>query len=425
MASIENRNGSWRVIFRYNGNKRHFTIGEVSASDASTFKASTEELLRLLTRNLVSIPMGCSVEDFMFYRGNPPARKAAHELTLAELREAYFTSQEKKLEHNTIEGIRLHFNHLERILGKAIVPLMNRANLQGYVNRRSEEWINPNVFREARKSKEYKRKFKNPRPQIVEIDKPKRHPSPATIKKEIISLRTAWNWARRQLGLVPEFPGSKLDYAKIEEGLPFMTWDEAERRIKAGDDPDKVWDCLYLRPSEITELLEYVKSLPARPWVHPMFVFAAYTGARRSEIIRALPSDIDLKNGFITLRERKRDKTRTTTRRVPISTVLHDSLAQWMKDRTPGKTLFCKADRKPIIPSEAANYFTRALKKSKWSVIRGWHALRHSFVSACASRGVDQRMLQEWCGHMSPEMSRRYAHLWPSSQQEALKSVFG
>ena len=25
---------------------------------------------------------------------------------------------------------------------------------------------------------------------------------------------------------------------------------------------------------------------------------------------------------------------------------------------------------------------------------------------------------------MSPEMSRRYAHLWPSSQQEAIKSVF-
>jgi integrase len=259
----------------------------------------------------------------------------------------------------------------------------------------------------------------------VEKDKPKRHPSPATLKKEIVSLRTAWNWARRQLGVVEEFPGGKLDYAKIEEGLPFLTWDEAERRIAAGDDPEKVWDCLYLRPAEIIELLESVKARPVSPWVLPMFIFAAYTGARRSEIVRVLPSDVDLQNGFITLRERKRDKTKTTTRRVPITPALRESMAQWMEDRANGKTLFCKRDGKAIAPREAHNYFRRALLKSKWAVVRGWHTLRHSFVSACASCGVDQRMLQEWCGHMSPEMSRRYAHLWPSSQQEAIKTVFG
>jgi len=100
-----------------------------------------------------------------------------------------------------------------------------------------------------------------------------------------------------------------------------------------------------------------------------MFVFAAYTGARRSEIVRALPSDIDLQNGFITLRERKRDKAQTTTRRVPIAPALRESLAQWMKDRANGKTLFCKADGKAITPREAHSFFQRALRKSKWSVL--------------------------------------------------------
>jgi integrase len=426
MASIENRNGSWRVIFRYQGKKRYFTIGEVSHSDAVIYSASTEELQRLLARNLVSVPMGCSIEDFMYHKGNPPTKAADHHrLTLSELREAYFTSQVKKLEQTTLDGIRLHFCHLERILGRVIVAQITRPDLQKYVDTRSNEWIDPNVYRKARKPKQYKRAFKKPRPVKAEPDRPKRHPSPATIKKEIISLRTAWNWARRQLGLKEEFPGGGLDFAKIEEGLPFMTWDEAERRIATGDDPEKVWDCLYLRPAEIAELLEYIKSRPVSPWVLPMFVFAAYTGARRSEIVRALPSDIDLQNGFITLREKKRDKTKTTTRRVPISPALRESLVQWMKDRANGKTFFCKMDGKAITPREAHNYFQRALRTSKWSVIRGWHTLRHSFVSACASRGVDQRMLQEWCGHMSPEMSRRYAHLWPSSQQEAIKTVFG
>src|SRR5207302_10414113 len=104
------------------------------------------------------------------------------------------------------------------------------------------------------------------------------------------------------------FPGTRLDYAKIEEGLPFMTWEKAERRIAAGDDPERIWECLYLRPAEITEMLEWVKARLVSPWVYPMFVFAAHTGARRSEIVRARASDVDLANAVMPIREKKRDK---------------------------------------------------------------------------------------------------------------------
>lgn len=57
--------------------------------------------------------------------------------------------------------------------------------------------------------------------------------------------------------------------------------------------------------------------------------------------------------------------------------------------------------------------------------MRGLHTLRHSFVSACASAGVDQRLVEEWAGHMSADMSRRYRHLYPSTQQAAIQGVFG
>src|SRR5947209_3630489 len=121
MASIECRNGSWRVIFRYKKEKRAFAIGEVSAADAAVYKASTEELLRLLKRNLVGLPSGCSIEDFMFHRRKPPEYIAVtsngrKELTLTDLQDAYLRSQVKKLEATTLEGIRLHFDHLTRIL---------------------------------------------------------------------------------------------------------------------------------------------------------------------------------------------------------------------------------------------------------------------------------------------------------------------
>ena len=35
-------------------------------------KAATEELLRLLKRDLIEVPAGCSIEEFMFHRGKPP-----------------------------------------------------------------------------------------------------------------------------------------------------------------------------------------------------------------------------------------------------------------------------------------------------------------------------------------------------------------
>src|SRR5581483_6581245 len=140
-------------------------------------------------------------------------------------------------------------------------------------------------------------------------------------------------------------------------------------------DPEKVWDCGYLQPAEITELLEWVKARPVSPWVYPMFVFASHTEARRSEIARVLPSDLDLAGGVATIREKKRDKTKLTTRCVPLTPFLKEVLADWMKKRAKGKTLFCKGDGKAITPREA------------------------------------QR--------------RRYRHLFPAVKQQAVLGVFG
>ena len=436
MASIESRNGSTRIVFRHNGRRHTFTIGDADAQAAETYRSSTDELLRLLKRNFVSIPAGISIEDFMFHRGKPPEKRATADgavretLTLDGLRETYYRSQQKKLEQTTLIGISLHFRHLTRILGsKSDLTQLKRADLQRYVDKRSQEWIDPNVYRRKRREKlatRPKRNFKKPRPPKPEPpDKPKRHPSAATIKKEIVSLRTAWNWARRHLDLAPEFPGTRLDYAKIAEGLPFMTWDEAERRIAAGDDPDEVWGCIYLRPHEIIELLAWVKQRPVSPWVYPLFCFAAHTGARRSEIVRVLHSDVDLASGGVTVRERKRDKSKTTTRRVPLTPFLKDVLTDWMRRRGNGKTLFCKDDGQDILPGEITNYFNRALRVGKWKVLRGMHVFRHSFISAMASRGVDQRIIDSFVGHCTDEQRRRYAHLYPDVQQHAMQAVFG
>jgi len=433
MAWVQSRSGSFRVLFRHGGKQHTFWLGEVSEREAQTTADKVDYWLMRIKQGLVSLPPGCDVVEFVQHDGKPPEHITAPgspaAITLASLRDTYLKAQSKKLEDTTLAGIELHFAHLTRLLGPdRVISTLARPDLQGYADARSVEWIDPNVYRRRRRAKAAqvhpKRSTrKTPKPNMA--DKPKRHPSPATIRKELVSLRTAWNWGRRQLGIRDEFPGTGLDFAKTEEALPFMTWDEAERRVKAGDDPEKVWDSVYLRPAEVTDLLAWVKTRPVSPWVYPMFCFAAHTGARRSEIVRALPSDVDLSAGVITIREKKRDKKKLTTRRVPLTPFLSEVLRAWLAERGPGKTLFCKADGNAITPREAHNYYQRAVRLSKWRVLRGWHVFRHSLISAMASKGIDQRVIDDMVGHSTDEQRRRYRHLHPDVSKQALASVFG
>lgn len=61
-----------------------------------------------------------------------------------------------------------------------------------------------------------------------------------------------------------------------------------------------MWDCLFLTVSEIAELLEHVKRYARHSFIYPMFVLAAHTGARRSEMVRSRLNDIDLTAGVVT-----------------------------------------------------------------------------------------------------------------------------
>ena len=65
---------------------------------------------------------------------------------------------------------------------------------------------------------------------------------------------------------------------------------------------------------EIAEVLAYVKTAALRvtfaPYIYPAIGFCAYTGARRSEMFRALVDDV---NGRVLLREKKRSQNHAVT----------------------------------------------------------------------------------------------------------------
>lgn len=125
-----------------------------------------------------------------------------------------------------------------------------------------------------------------------------------------------------------------------------------------------------------------------------------------------------------TIWEKKRDHRRNTTRRVLLTPFLAAALKEWMEVWAPGRTLFCKATGKAITPHETHNYLRQRLRVSKWAVLRGWHAFCHSFISALASSGADQRVIDEFVGHSTDEQRRRYRHIFPDVKACAIAGAF-
>ncbi len=157
-----------------------------------------------------------------------------------------------------------------------------------------------------------------------------------------------------------------------------------------------------------------------------MVVMAAHTGARRSELIRSQVADFQ--DDIVVINERKRTKGKQTTRRVPLSTRLRRVMKQWFSEHPGGQyTFYQEKDGAPIPPTkdQVHDHMKRVLAQSKWKRLRGWHVFRHSFISNCALKGIDQRIIDSFVGHTTEEMRRRYTHLFPSAKMDAMRSVFG
>jgi integrase len=446
MASLQERNGSFRFIFRYHGKQHFVAIGQVSRDEAEAKANQVGYLLLRLKQRLIELPPGVGIVDFLRHDGRPAAASApvgnngvASLFTLAAFRDRYLDTHRASLERRTVEGIELHFRHLVAVLGERFpIGELTLADLQGYVDTRA--------------------KARGTAGQRL---------SPATIRKEIVSLRTAWNWAAK-MGLVSgRFPNDGLRFAKADEKPPFMTRDEIERRIAAGaltkHRAKELWAALFLTLPEIEELLTAVRQSGTLPWVYPMLSFAAHTGARRSEILRVCIEDVDFVGKAVLIHEKKRTRGKRTTRRVPLSGFLAGVLKQWLASHPGGPYLFCydaivprsrkrsrltgfKGDKtrastasgrldevgerqppgfSPITEDEAHDHLRRSLRGSRWEVIKGWHVARHSFASNCAAKGIDQRLIDRWLGHTTDEMRRRYQHLIPNQEQQAIGAVFG
>jgi integrase len=373
------RSGVYQICFRL-GNKRFSrSLKTDDEKQAQSAKAAIEENLRLIERGRLEIPSGADVASFLLSNGKVSGSITVNTLTLKDLFEAYFSAlPDGSLEESTIYTIGIHRKRLEGHFGRKLVEGIDHAALQGYVKSRPVQAV--------------------------------------TIRKELGTLKTVWNFGIASGLLRVPYPATKLKFPKGEEKPPFMQFGEVWKRTKG--QPSELWECCYLTKEDLRELVRHVKEVARHRFLHPLFMTAAYTGARRSELARAKVCDV---TDVLTVRERKRSRERTTTRRVPLTPALRRVLRAWTKDRDGA--LFVH-NGQPLTRKAMAYHFGETLTGSKWQHLRGWHCFRHSMASILASDGVDQRIIDEILGHQTVEMQRRYRHLSPDKIKESVVAAF-
>jgi len=396
-----------RFFFRHAGRQYNKTLKVETERHAERVLALIEETVQDLERGKLSLPPGVDVTDFVTTGGkvvrlpepvSDPFHAPAVSATIGAVFDTYAaTLTPGSKESNSVDTEAVHGRHFRRLLGTdRRFDALGVDVLQRYVDRRAGE----GVVRE-------------------------------TIRKVLATLRVVWGWAykRHHVTTPLAWKVGDLTLPKAHEKTTFQTWEQIARKVQRGGvttaQRAELWECLWIDQGQTVECLAWVKEHARHPFVHPMFAFAAYTGARRGEMLRSERDDWDFDAGVVSVRQKKADRSKSFTRRaVPIHPALAAVMRPWFEIHPGGPWAVALGGGEPLGPRMATKHFKSALKGGMWEVLHGWHTFRHSLASNMAAAGVDQRVINGILGHHTEEMERRYRHLLPRNQQHALASLF-
>jgi integrase len=420
----KNRFGVYQIRFRYQERQYERSLHTQIKREADDRLGAIRTTIRHLKDGVLAVPDAVEPVAFILSGGKLKAEPAIPEvtkpnkpdkpLTLREAGEKYLASfPVNSKEAETLKTERIHLQHLCRLLvEKMRVRELTLDHIQGYVTHRSRE-------KGLRGKVQYK-----------------------TIKMELDTFRQIWHYladSGEVNGCCPTLTKREGQRPKLAVKLPkehakesFKTWDEIQAILARGVTPQReaeLWECLYLDGKQVAELLAYVKAKARHPWIFPLFAFAAFTGARISEMCRTLVEDVNFDATTVQLREKKKRKGMITFRKVPLAAPLVLALRKWLDGHPGGPLLFCKPahiqkTHQPhiaITRALAEKHFKFTLKNSKWAKLHGWHLFRHSFASNLTASGeVNQAYIDQMMGHQTTQMRERYRHLFPHKMRSAL-----
>ncbi len=402
MASLEKRGNGFRISFRFGGLKHQVTVKAVDRKEADSCRVRLEENLRLVERGRLSVPEGSDIGLFLLSDGRLDRKieivKSIHLSELFQFYRDHFTVGVKEKITRKMEDI--HLEHLLRVLGNIHVCEVTDTAVQRFVDVRSRELHRGKVIKTV------------------------------TVRKAVATLRFVMNWCARQKQTTTKFPEVHLLFPKERQAEPFRTFDQIAAIIARGglskERVGEFWNGLFLRPQEVAEILAIVRVKTSSTWLYPFLVCAAHTGARRAELFRSQVQDFDFEHNVLHIRELKRSRAKETFREVDLTPLVESVMKDYFTKHHPGGLYsFSTTANQQITDGQAVKAFRTGVKGSKWNVLRGYHAFRHSFASNLAAAGIDARVISELMGHQTADMEKRYRHLFPEQRRAAVVSVYG
>ena len=205
MASLQERNGSYRVLFCHHGKLHTFTIGKVKKGEAENKARQVDYLLMRLKQRLLVLPDGTDIVTFIEHDGKPP-------------------------EAGPTLACRPASGHHRRPAARPLPLHPRQRHHRGQQPRHLQAAPRPLLPRPRRRFPA-RRTVAQPAAGVRQPAGRRRSCRPVTIRKEIATLRAAWNWGEPMGLTAGKFPNRGLRYPKADEKPPFMTMAEIERQI--------------------------------------------------------------------------------------------------------------------------------------------------------------------------------------------------
>jgi integrase len=408
MANLGQKDGIFHVRFRFHGREYKKSLKTRDKTAAETARLLLELTIHRLHTGQTQLPPEVDPGDFIVSGGTllKPVQSSAKSVALPSTRalaEEYKANQKDRLAPSYHYSQAMHLRHLVRHLGAAAADApcdqVGFRDLDRYLKVRLAE----------------------------------RHPN--TVERERITFLQFYKWAVQQSYLTVSPADGLAPIKGGEDRPPFRTIAEIHHVIERGGltaaEVLDLWECLYLSPPEIAGLLATVRANARVEYSYLLHAIPAYTGMRRGEILRLRWIDVDLEGDFVYARSRKQSRRKKeTVRRIDLHPELKKELLAWRQQRLRGQYVLCEKDTlEPINNDRANRCFWQPMRHTEWCLDNkkdwfkvGFHTYRHSFASNLAAASVDQRVIDEWMGHQTEAMRKRYRHLFPKDRRLAIES---
>ena len=177
----------------------------------------------------------------------------------------------------------------------------------------------------------------------------------------------------------------------------------------------------YFDETQIQQILS-----AARPPHADTFLLLAETGLRIGEAQWLTWSDVDLKTNVIHIRAKEGWKPKTGAERaVPLSPKLRAFLE--VRSRHGRWVLTAKSTKThPLLDRQIDERRSLAALKrvlARLGMEGKLHSFRHSFISLCLTKGIEESVVRSWVGQFDPTIMRLYTHISSPISQDRIKRL--